>query len=414
MDLFDHNAQSKIKASSPLPDRLRPTKLGDYVGQSDILSPGSFLRASIENDNLHSMILWGPPGSGKTTLASIIASETQSYFVELSAISSGKKDLLEAVEVAQGKFKYNGQHTILFIDEIHRWNKAQQDALLPYVEKGTVTLIGATTENPSFEVISPLLSRLRVYVLKPLPVDGLRAILKRALSDKARGLGTYNIKIKPEIEDYLLNMSMGDARVLLNALEVISEASSDPSKLTIKEIKQILQHDSIRYDKKGDEHYNIISAFIKSIRGSNVDGALYWLARMIEAGEDPKFIARRMVILASEDIGNADTNALVVANSVFSAVEKIGFPECQLNLAQGVVYLCEAPKSNKSYSAIMKALKCVRDTGNLAVPMHLRNAPTGLMKDLGYGEGYKYAHDEDDSSQKYLPPEINDTIFYES
>ena len=426
-DLFDDNLKKNIESSAPLADRMRPRTLNDFVGQEDIIGPGTLLRKAIEKDELHSMIFWGPPGSGKTTLAIIIAQMTNSEFVQISAVTSGVSDLRGIVKNAQELRKFNNKRTILFVDEIHRWNKAQQDGLLPYVEKGIITLIGATTENPSFEVIAPLLSRSRVYILKPLSPLNLKAIIRRAFKDEQSGLGKYKAKLEPRAEDLLIKASNGDARVVLNALEIavkhadesqINTDSSDRDKagqriVTKKMIEEALQHKALQYDKAGDEHYNVISAFIKSLRGSDVDAGLYWLARMLKAGEDPKFIARRMVILASEDIGNADPMALVVANAVFDAVERIGLPECELNLAQGVIYLAKAPKSNASYQALLKAKEDVKNTLNLPVPLHLRNAPTKLMKDLGYGKDYKYPHSEDDSDQKYRPDEIKDHKYYE-
>ena len=412
MDLFDQKLNKDLKINSPLADRMRPLSLEEYMGQEEIVGPKSLLRKAIEQDDLPSMIFWGPPGSGKTTLASVIARMTNSNFYQISAVAAGVKDLREVVKQAGESRKFYNKRTILFVDEIHRWNKAQQDGLLPYVEKGIITLIGATTENPSFEVIAPLLSRSRVYVLKPLSGDDLGMIIRRALSDKVRGLGKYGVKLSKEAGEFLISASNGDARTILNALEVAAKHTGKSKMINKKLIEEALQHKALQYDKAGDEHYNVISAFIKSMRGSNVDGVLYWLARMLEAGEDPKFIARRMVVLASEDIGNADTNALVVANAVFDAVDRIGMPECRINLAQGVVYLAKAPKSNKSYMGLERAIKDVRDNMNLAVPLHLRNAPTGLMKSLDYGKGYKYAHNEDDSKQEYLPDELKGKKYY--
>ncbi|NMC51709.1 replication-associated recombination protein A [Candidatus Kuenenbacteria bacterium] len=418
MDLFDHQMNKNLQSSAPLADRLRPRSLDEFLGQEGIVGPGTLLRRAIEADDLPSMIFWGPPGSGKTTLASVIAKMTNSYFVELSGVTAGLKDLRAVVEEAKERRKYNNQRTILFVDEIHRWNKAQQDGLLPFVEKGIITLIGATTENPSFEVIAPLLSRSRVYVLKPLTPLNLKVIIDRALKDDSRGLGKYQAKIDKEAEDFLIKSSSGDARVILNALEVAAKNTrldkSGQHVVDKKLIEEALQHKALQYDKAGDEHYNVISAFIKSLRGSSVDGALYWLARMVEAGEDPRFIARRMLILASEDIGNADPMALVVANAVFEAVDKIGWPEAQINLAQGVVYLAKAPKSNASYVALMKAKEDVKNTLNLPVPLHLRNAPTHLMKELGYGNNYKYSHDysPEEGKQDYLPEELADHQYY--
>ena len=411
-DLFQKKLEEELQTNAPLADRIRPQKLEDYVGQEKIVGNNSLLRKAIENDEVPSLIFWGPPGTGKTTLAKIIAQATHAKFIELSATEAGVKELREVIKQAEEFRKFSNQKTILFIDEIHRWNKAQQDRLLPYVEKGIITLIGATTENPSFEVVPPLLSRLRVYILKPLILEDLKKIIQRALKNKKVGLGMYNVKIKSDAEDFLIQTGGGDARIILNALEVAVKHAGEKKIVDKKLIEEALQYKALKYDKKGDEHYNIISAFIKSIRGSNVDGALYWLARMIEAGEDPKFIARRMVILASEDIGNAHSMALVMANAVFDAVEKIGLPECRINLAQGVVYLARCPKSNKSYMAFNRAQAEVKKTGALGVPLHLRNATTNLMKDLDYGKGYKYGHEQDDSRQEYLPDEIKGKKFY--
>ncbi|MFA5838867.1 MAG: replication-associated recombination protein A [Candidatus Paceibacterota bacterium] len=415
-DLFDEKFNEDMSKNAPLADRMRPKNLNDFVGQEHIVGLNSLLRKAIQNDNIPSIIFWGPPGSGKTTLAKIIAEMTNSNFVEISAVTSGVADLRLIIKEAQEKRKFNNKKTILFVDEIHRWNKAQQDSLLPHIEKGVITLIGATTENPSFEVISPLLSRSRVYVLKPLSQDDLKKIIDRALKDKNFGFGNEKVEVKKDAEEFLIKSANGDARTILNAIEVAVKNTNykreDKTIIDKKLIEEALQHRALQYDKNGEEHHNVISAFIKSLRGSNIDGALYWLARMVMAGEDPKFIARRMVVLASEDIGNADTNALVVANAVFDAVERIGLPECRINLAQGVVYLASAKKSNKSYDALCKAEEVVEETMNLPVPLHLRNAPTGLMKGLGYGKNYKYTHTEDDSKQTYLPEEIKDKKFF--
>lgn len=412
MDLFDKNLEQDLAQNAPLADRMRPKNLDEYIGQEEIVGANTLLRKAIEQDELPSMIFWGPPGCGKTTLAEVIAKITNSHFVQLSAVASGKKDLLEIVKKSHEERKFNNKRTILFIDEIHRWNKAQQDVLLPYVEKGIITLIGTTTENPSFEVIAPLLSRSRVYVLKPLNVQNLKQVILNSLQDKDRGLGNLKLKIDKDAEEFLIRTANGDARIILNSLEISAKHVNKSKEITKKLIEEALQHKALLYDKKGDEHYNVISAFIKSMRGSDIDASLYWLARMLAAGEDPKFIARRMIIFASEDIGNAHSMALVIANAVFSAVEKIGLPECRINLAQGVVYLARAPKDNKSYMALERAEKVVKDTMNLSVPLHLRNAPTKLMKNLGYGKDYKYPHSEDDSKQNYLPDEIKDKKFY--
>ncbi|HPI67202.1 MAG TPA: replication-associated recombination protein A [bacterium] len=416
MDLFTDHYQKNWRTTAPLAERLRPTKLEDFVGQEEIVGPNSLLRKDIAANQLSSLIFWGPPGSGKTTLATVIANLTKSFFIEISAVSAGITDLRTAIKQAADQIKFYQRPTILFVDEIHRWNKAQQDALLPYVEKGLIILIGATTENPSFEVIAPLLSRVRIFTLKPLTPLNLKIIINRALKDEINGLGKYRAKIDPAAENFLIQTSNGDARVMLNVLEVAIKNCAldkfDERLIDINLISEAFQHPPLKYDKSGEEHYNVISAFIKSMRGSDVDAALYWLARLLTAGEDPKFIARRMIIFSSEDIGNADSMALVVANAVFSAVEKIGLPECRINLAQGVVYLAKAPKSNKSYLGLLNAEAEVKQSLNLPVPLHLRNAVTNLMKEWGYGENYKYPHLEDDSAQKYLPDKLIGKKFY--
>ena len=370
--------------------RMRPKTLSDFVGQDHLVGKGKIIQRMISGDNLFSMIFWGPPGSGKTTLAFIISSETQSDFIAISGVISGKADLLKTVKLASENRQY-GKRTILFIDEIHRWNKAQQDALLPHVESGLIILIGATTENPSFEVISPLLSRSKVFVLNSLNFDQLDSILKRALKDKEKGLGKYKKTIDTTTKKMLIRLSGGDARIMLNALQMASIAYKG-KKITSDIIKEIFQTKSAGlYDKKADEHYNIISAFIKSMRGSDTDAALYYLARMLESGEDPKFIARRMIIFASEDIGLADRGALIQANSAFEAVDKIGMPEAQLILAHIVIYLSKAPKSRAVANALGKAKDAVYEHPNESVPLHLRNAPTKLMKRLGYAKDYTWS-----------------------
>jgi len=416
-DLFDQQLENDIRATAPLADRLRPRTLTDYVGQDDIVGEGKLLRRAIENDELFSIIFWGPPGSGKTTLARIIAEMTKSYFEQMSAVTSGIKDLRRIIEESLDRRKFSNQRTILFIDEIHRWNKAQQDSLLPNVENGTIVLIGATTENPSFEVISALLSRSRVFVLQRLNRTALEEILSHALTDKIYGLGNTSILINKAAKELLFDASNGDARTLLNALEVAVKATpavQGKKSLTRPMIEDALQHKALQYDKNGEEHYNVISAFIKSMRGSNPDGALYWLNRMVEAGEDPKFIARRMVVFASEDVGMADPQALRIALDVFEAVEKIGYPECQINLAHGVVYLAKAPKGNSAYVGVLTAKADVKETMNEPVPLHLRNAVTDLMKDIGYGKEYKYSHDFDakDGIQEYLPKSLKGKKYY--
>lgn len=391
-----------MKKYAPLADKMRPQKLEEFFGQEKLVGKDSFLRKAIENDNVPSLIFWGPPGSGKTTLASIIANETDSEFVQLSGVASGKKDLMSVVKSAKEK-KEKGIKTILFIDEIHRWNKAQQDALLPYVENGTVILIGATTENPSFEIISALVSRSRVLVLEKLEPQEIEKIIRHALEDKERGLGNKKIKISRENITVISKLANGDARMALNTLETAAQQNSD---ITSELIRKVLQKSHLYYDKTGEEHYNIISALHKSMRGGDANASLYWLARMLEGGEDPKYVARRMLRFASEDVGLADNFALVLANNVFDACHKIGYPECSVHLAQLAVYLSKAPKSVKAYFAYGKAKKDIEEFGNLPVPMHIRNAPTKLMEKMGYGKGYKYTPLEDSAGQQYLPDEL--------
>ncbi len=417
-DLFDTRLQEDLSREAPLADRIRPESLDDFEGQEEIIGKGRILRRAIENDEVFSIIFWGPPGSGKTTLASIIAKMTKSYFEEMSAVTAGLADLRKVVKEAVDRRKLHNRRTILFVDEIHRWNKAQQDALLPYVEKGIITLIGATTENPSFEVIAPLLSRSRVFVMERHGVPQLSRIIKRALTEKKNGLGEQKVAIAPKALDTLITGANGDARTALNALEIAVKATSPDSKgnkhIDLKTVEEALQHKALQYDKKGEEHYNVISAFIKSMRGSDPDGALYWLNRMVEAGEDPEFIARRMVIFASEDVGMADPGALRIALDVFEAVRKIGYPECQINLAHGVVYLAKAPKDNSAYLGLLEAKKDVKDTMNEPVPLHLRNAVTDLMKDLDYGKEYKYSHNysKEEGKQDYLPKKLIGKKYY--
>ena len=366
---------------SPLADRLRPETLAEFVGQEHLVGKNGILRKLIESDQLVSLIFWGPPGSGKTTLAKIIANTTDSCFYHFSAVTTTLEDVRRVVAEAKERLKAYRQRTILFIDEIHRFNKAQQDTFLPHVENGTIILIGATTENPSFEVIGPLLSRCRVLVLKPLNFEQLSKIIER-------GIKLLNIKIKNDALEFLIQSSNGDARNALNVLEIATKLTKNKV-LTLAEIEAALQKQSLLYDRAGEEHYNTISAFIKSMRASNVDAALYYLARMVEAGEDPLFIARRMVVFASEDVGMAQPTALVVANDVFRACETIGYPECQENLAHGVVYLSLAKKDRRAYEAYMRVLEDVKKYGNLPIPLQIRNAPTKLMKELGYGKGYQ-------------------------
>lgn len=395
--------------AQPLAERMRPKTLDDYIGQKHLVGEGAILRKMIDSGRISSFILWGPPGVGKTTLAQIIANKLETPFYTLSAVTSGVKDVRDVIEKARSNRFFSQQSPILFIDEIHRFSKSQQDSLLGAVETGTVTLIGATTENPSFEVIRPLLSRCQLYVLKSLEKEDLLELLHHALS-KDVVLKEKRIELKET--DAMLRYSGGDARKLLNILELVVEADGeDPVVITDEKVVNRLQQNPLAYDKEGEIHYDIVSAFIKSIRGSDPDGALYWLARMVEGGEDPAFIARRLVISASEDIGLANPNALLLANAAFDAVMKIGWPEGRIPLAEATVYLATSPKSNSAYEGINSALELVRQTGNLPVPLHLRNAPTKLMKQLGYGKDYKYAHAYAGHfvEQQFLPDELTQT-----
>jgi len=410
MDLFSSAASAK--ALSPLAERLRPQRLDEMVGQQHLLGEDGILRLLIEQDQLSSAIFWGPPGTGKTTLARVIAKTTRSHFIAFSAVLQGVKDIREVVAKAQQERNYYGRRTLLFIDEIHRFNKAQQDALLPWVENGDIIMIGATTENPSFEVNSALLSRSRVFVLEPLSSGDIQKLVTRALSAD-EGLGPHKFVIEDQAVEFLADQAHGDARVALNTLE-LAAATSREKIIRHEDVAAAMQKAPLLYDKGAEEHYNVISAFIKSMRGSDPDAAIYWLARMIEAGEDPLFIARRMVIFAAEDVGNADPRALQVAVATQQAVHFIGMPEGRIPLAQAATYMATAPKSNAAYRAISAAQKEVRQSGALPVPHHLRNAPTGLMKDLGYGKDYQYAHDHTDSvvTQTHLPDALVDTKFY--
>ncbi len=417
MDLFEKEARADRVKSTPLADRMRPTSLAEFVGQQHLVGEGKIVRKEIETDELVSMIFWGPPGVGKTTLAKIIARETQSDFFTMSAVTAGVADIRKVLEKAKVN-RTLAKRTILFIDEIHRFNKAQQDALLHSVEDGTILLIGATTENPSFEVISALLSRCRVYRLQTLTDEEIEQILEQALNRDVQ-LSEQNIHFIGNAKKLLINLAGGDARNALNALELTVKLAAKAENKSVnveeKTIREALQTRAAFYDKKGDFHYDVISAFIKSVRGSEPNGALYWLARMIDAGEDPKFIARRLLILASEDVGNADPQALVVATSAFTAVTYIGMPEGRLILAQATTYLACAPKSNASYKAISAAQQDVRDNPIQPVPLHLRNAPTKLMKNEGYSDGYLYPHNYGGNfiEQQYLPDELSHRIYYE-
>jgi putative ATPase len=417
-DLFNQTHEPDDSSiTAPLAERLRPRRFEDFVGQEDIVGEDRPLRKAIESDQLSSVIFWGPPGCGKTTLAYLIAEHTKSHFVPFSAVTGGIPELREIIKLAEHR-KVMGQRTILFVDEIHRFNKAQQDAFLPHVERGTVILVGATTENPSFEVVSPLLSRSLVVVLRSLSDEAIEQILDRALADKERGLGLMNLTLAEEARRRLVGYANGDARVLLTALEFVTgQVSADSGGRRIidgKLLDNALLTKALRYDKAGEEHYNLISAFIKSLRDSDPDGALYWLARMLEGGENPRFIARRMVIFASEDIGNADPLALLMANAVAHAVEFVGLPEAQINLAHGTTYLASCPKDNASYVGLLEALKDAKEFGNLGVPLHLRNAVTSLMRDLGYGKDYRYVHNEPSArtDQQHLPAPLKGKRYY--
>ena len=419
LDLFSLGTESDALDTAPLAERMRPQKLADYVGQSHLTDEGTLLRRAIAEDQLFSMIFWGPPGSGKTTLARILANETKANFVSFSAVLSGVKEIRSVIDDARELWETKKQKTILFVDEIHRFNKAQQDAFLPHVESGLVTLIGATTENPSFEVIAPLLSRTRVMLLKQFTEEDLAVILKRALTDEQRGLGKFGIQADDEAIQCIIRISDGDARTALNNLEaaasMVQGLPPEERKISGQSVKEALLKKSLLYDKDGEEHYNLISAFHKSMRGSDPDATLYWLGRMLQAGEDPFYILRRMVRFASEDIGNADPHALMLTMAAQQAFHFIGPPEGELALAQAAVYLATAPKSNSLYVGFGQTKELINKTGYLPVPLHIRNAPTKLMKALEYGKGYKYAHDYEDAfvPQEYLPEKLQGQVLYE-
>jgi putative ATPase len=418
MPLFDLPEEKDLPQSMPLAARMRPQTFAEFVGQDHLVAEGRVLRKCIEADQLPSMVFWGPPGSGKTTLAHIIANVTRAHFSLLSAVSAGVADLRRVIEEAKKRLKSSGQRTILFVDEIHRFNKAQQDAVLPFAENGTVTFIGATTENPSFEVIAPLLSRCRVFRLNLLSDEDVRLIAERAIKDVDRGLGKSQITIAEEALRHLVTISNGDARVALNALEMAAFATlpdSDGSRpIDLSAIEEALQHRALLYDKSGDQHYDLISALHKSLRGSDPDASLYWLGRMLEAGEDPLYIVRRLVRFASEDVGVADPQALVIAVAAQQAVHFVGLPEGNLALAEAVVYLATAPKSNSLYQAYSRVQKDVEQGRNEPVPLHLRNPVTDLMRRMGHGQGYKYAHDYPDHfvKQQNLPPSLQGKRYY--
>ncbi|MGM0471276.1 MAG: AAA family ATPase [Bacillota bacterium] len=419
MDLFTHGNQEKLEASAPLADRMRPTTLEEFVGQEEIVGKNKLLRRAIEADRLQSIILYGPPGTGKTTLAMIIAQQTSSEFNRLNAVTSGIQDIREIIEQAQERKRMYQTETILFIDEIHRFNKSQQDALLPAVEKGTITLIGATTENPYFEVNSPLVSRSRVFQLQLLTTEEIKQVIWNALEDEEKGLGKYNVDLTESALEHLAEVSDGDARVALNALElaVLTTPANNTGvkEITLEVAEESIQERSLNYDQSGDNHYDTISAFVKSMRGSDPDATLYWLARMIKAGEDPQFIARRIIVHAAEDVGNADPQALIVAVNTARAVEYLGLPEARIPLAQAAVYVATAPKSNAMIKGIDQALAAVEAKSISGVPNHLKDKHYQGASKLGNGANYKYAHDYEQNyvAQQYLPDELTDVKFYQ-
>ena len=423
-NLFDNQADARMAESRPLAERMRPLSLDEFAGQQEAVGPGSLLRQAVSENRIFSVILWGPPGCGKTTLARIIAQQSRSHFVHFSAVLSGVKEIRAVIAEARDQLTAHRRRTVLFVDEIHRFNKSQQDAFLHHVESGLLTLIGATTENPSFEIIAPLLSRCRVITLKPLEPEHLRAILQRALDDGERGLAAHQLTLDEKAADHMIRISDGDARAALNNLEMaafLTMARKGPPgsgglrRIELEDMEAAVQQKALQYDKAGEEHYNLISALHKSLRGSDPDAALYWLARMLMAGEDPLYIARRMVRFASEDVGLADPYALGMAMAAMEAYRFIGRPEGELALAQAAVYLTTATKSNSIYEAYGRIQATIRATGSLPVPLHIRNAPTRLMKDLGYGRGYRYAHDYADAvvPQQYLPEKLQGTSFFE-
>ncbi len=421
MDIFEHHALKEAEAARPLAERMRPRRLEEVIGQGHLLGEGGLIRHAVRTDRVFSMILWGPPGCGKTTLARIIAGETRAHFAHFSAVLSGVKEIRAVIEEARNQRALHRRRTVLFVDEIHRFNKAQQDAFLQHVESGLITLIGATTENPSFEVIAPLLSRCRVVTLERLSEADIAAIITKALADEERGLGRARLALEEEALAFLVRVADGDARAALNAIEVAASLvpPAAPGESAVRGVglallQQALQKKAPVYDKAGEEHYNLISALHKSLRGSDPDAALYWLARMLASGEDPFYIARRMVRFASEDIGNADPQALGVALNAMEAFRFLGHPEGELALAQAAVYLATAPKSNRIYAAYGEVQAAVAASGSLPVPLHIRNAPTSLMKELGYGRGYQYAHDYKEAvvPQDYLPEELKGRVFY--
>jgi putative ATPase len=417
MDLFEYNARQSAGESQPLAERVRPNSLQAFVGQRHLLGKGKLIRTAIETDHIFSMILWGPPGCGKTTLARIIARETRSHFVHFSAVLSGVKEIRSVIKIAKDQRSLYRQKTILFVDEIHRFNKAQQDAFLQHVEDGLITLIGATTENPSFEVIAPLLSRCRVITMKALSDEEIALIIDSALKDEQRGVGKDSWQLNQEVIEYLARISDGDARMALNNLELVTRMKrtvQGEKTMTLEEINTALQEKALVYDKAGESHYNLISALHKSLRGSDPDAAIYWLGRMLASGEDPLYVARRMVRFAVEDIGNADPEALRMALSGMEAYRFLGSPEGELALAQAAVYLATAPKSNAVYDAYNTVQETIQQTGSLETPLHIRNAPTKLMKAIAYGKGYQYAHNYQDAivAQEYLPEKLRGRTFY--